>query len=133
MKTYPSRYSPGKDVSEMQYIIELVCERNAAQTGRQLPLFFWKVSPWDIFYKSQLRKCQSLLKTFSSEAIVKSLRDKRARKVYSLFAPWLVPIIKEYNDKINKPIDKIESPEIGGDNFLRPTNKKTLTDKLNEL
>ncbi len=134
MKKYPSRYSPGKDVSEMQYIIELVCERNASQTGRELPLYFWREPLWETFYKSQLRKCQSLLKEFSSEAILKSLRDQRAKKVYSLFAPFLPKIIAEYQAKLNQVPATVEELPVGGDNFLRPSNnKKTLKDKLNEL
>lgn len=131
MKKYPSKYSPGKTVSEMQYIIEIVCERNAAQTGRELPVKFWDLPEWAQFYKSQLRQCQKLLKTFSSEAILKGIRDRRAQKVYSLFAPWLPGIISEYQVKLNRPIVETEE-NVGGDNFTRPSNKKTLLDKLDE-
>lgn len=132
MKKYQSKYSPGKEVTELQYIIEIVCERNAAQTGRTLPLYFWRVSPWDVFYKSQLRKCNSLLKKYSSAAILKSLRDPRAKKVYSLFAPWLEKIIAEYHKKLSVEVKESIEPTIGGDKFTRP-KKKNIIDKLNEL
>jgi hypothetical protein len=129
---YQSRYSPGKEVSEMQFIIELICERNAAQTGRELPLYFWKDPLWAQFYKSQLRKCQSLLKEFSSQAILKSLRDSRAKKIYSLYAPWLPKIIAEHQAQLNK-VAVVEETTPGGDNFIRPKRNKTLKDKLDEL
>ncbi len=116
----------------MQYIIEIICERNAAIDGRELPLQFWNDDIWASFYKSQLRKCQSLLKQFSSEAILKSLRDQRAKKIYTLWAPWLPGIIAEYQAKLDQPIVVDEAP-MGGDNFQRPSNKKSLKDKLDEL
>lgn len=130
-KKYPSKYSPGKYVSEMQYIIEMVCERNAAQTQRELPIKFWELPQWASFYKSQLRKCQALLKKYSSEAILKTLNDYRCNKAYSLFYWGLEKVIIEYQTEIDRPKIKNEVVEIGGDSFKRP-EPKTLLDKLDE-
>lgn len=133
MKKYQSKYSPNKEVTEMQYIIEIICERNAAQTGRTLPLFFWRIKEWETFYKSQLRRCQSLLKKYSSGAILKSLRDPRAKKVYTLFAPWLENIIAEYQKKIDSiKVQNVDKNPSGGNNFIREC-PKNIIDKLNEL
>lgn len=131
-KKYPSRYSPKKQITEAQYIIELICEKNAAQTGRELPIKFWELPEWSAFYRSQLRKCHSLLKKYSSEAIIKGLMDARANKIYSLFAPWLEEIIQKYQHELNKPVIKKEIAEVGGENFKREDYKprKNLIDKL---
>lgn len=130
---YPSRYSPNKFVTPAQFIIEFVCERNAAQRNADLPIQFWKLPEWATFYKSQLRKCHSLLKVYSSEAIIKALKDQRAAKIYSLFAPWLIDIIKIYQAEIDKPIKKQDNVELIGSNFERKDFKKTnIIDILNE-
>lgn len=131
MKKFQSKYSPDKTVTELQYICEIICEKNAAQTGKSLPIQFWKLPQWAAFYKFQLRECSKLLKVFSSDAILKALRDKRADKIYSLRAPWLIKVIQEYQNKLDVVVEVVET-EVGGNNFIRPQNKKTLMDKLNE-
>lgn len=132
-KKYPSRYSPNKLVTPAQYIIELICERNAAQRQADLPIKFWELPEWASFYKSQLRKCHSLLKIFSSEAIIKALEDKRLKTVYSLFAPWITPIIVEYQKEIDRPVIKQDNAEISGTSFERKQQSKpNIIDLLNE-
>lgn len=97
---YQSPYSNGKFVTAAQYIIEIVCEKKAKQSGTDLPAQFWKLPEWAAYYKQQLRKCHALLKKYNEKAIIQALRDNRTYKIYSLFAPWLEPIIIEYHKKI---------------------------------
>ncbi len=130
-KKYQSKYSPGKEITPLQYICELICEKNAQQTKRELPVKFWEQPQWKQFYRSQTNLAKKLLDNYSDSAIIKALRDKRTSKIYSLGAPWLLPVIKEYQLKIEKEVKKpIVEDNIGGENFQRPNNKKTLLDKL---
>ena len=127
---YSSKYSPGKQVTELQYICEIICEKNAAYSGRELPLQFWKLPQWAQYYRSQTNLAKKLLDNYSAEAIIKALKDPRTKKVYSLAAPWIIPVIKEYEAKIKAEIKLPEQAPMGGDSFQRPSNKTSLLDKL---
>jgi hypothetical protein len=131
---YPSRYSPGGWVRSDQYIIELICEKKARHDNKDLPIQFWKEKEWAAFFRSQLRKCKSLLNSYSSEAIIKGLQDKRSWKIYSLYAPWLLDIIDEYQTEISRPKIKEELPEMSSGTFTRKkNNKKNILDILGEI
>jgi hypothetical protein len=132
MNKYQSKYSPNKEATSLQYICEIICEKNAKQTGRELPVQFWQLSQWEKFYKSQICLAKKLLDNYSDAAIIKALRDKRTDKIWSLGAPWLIPVIKEYQSKIDKQVIEIKEDNIGGDKFTRPDIKKNLLDKLDE-
>lgn len=105
---YPSLYSQDKFVTASQYIIELVCEKKAQLEKTDLPPQFWKLPAWQAFYKSQLRMCHKLLKEYDEKAVIKALRNKRAYKIKSLFAPWLVDIIKEEQYNISDTPTKVQ-------------------------
>jgi hypothetical protein len=96
-----SKYSPNKQITPAQYIIELICERKASLNNIDLPIKFWNLPEWANFFRSQLRLCHNLLKQYSASAIVKALRDRRCSNIYSLGAPWLKPVIEEY-EKIER-------------------------------
>jgi hypothetical protein len=131
---YPSRYSPDGWVRADQYIIELICEKKARTLNKDLPTKFWNNPEWEKFFKSQLRKCKSLLQKYSAEAIIKGLQDKKAWKIYSLHAPWLPKIIENYQVEIDKPKIVEELPEMSTGAFIRPNIKKKSTiDLLKEL
>jgi len=110
--SYPSRYSPGAFVTAAQYIIELVCERKAAQNCVDLPMKFWKQKEWAGFFRSQLRKCHKLLKSYDAQAIIEALQDKQCKNVYSLFAPWLEDIIalKQKALEAKKAVSEYQQP-----------------------
>ena len=132
---YPSRYSPQGWVRANQYIIELVCEKKAKTLKKELPIKFWSNPEWEKFFKSQLRKCKSLLQKYSSEAIIKALQDKRSWNIYSLFAPWLEDVIKEYQTTLDTPQVKQDLPEIVSSNEFktRPKRSKSLIDRLEDI
>jgi hypothetical protein len=129
MKKYPSRYSPDKFVREDQYIIELVCENKAKSLGKDLPVKFWLLPEWSGFFRSQLRRCKGLIENYSSEAVIRALKETRC---YSLHAKWLLPIINKHQLELNKtPIQK-DLPKMEGSSFKRKEfNKKE--NKLDKL
>lgn len=134
INSYPSRYSPGGWVRADQYIIELICEKKARTNKKDLPIQFWNEPEWAKFFKSQLRKCKSLLQKYSAEAIIKGLKDKRAWKIYSLHAPWLLEIVEEYQTQINRPLVKEDLPEMSTGKFgLTKTKKKNIIDLLEDI
>lgn len=99
---YPSIYSPQKNVTAAQYIIELICQKKARLSKTDLPIQFWKLPKWQKFFRSQLRKCHILLKQYDERAIINALKNKRAYGIYSLFAPWLIDIIDEEEEILNR-------------------------------
>jgi len=119
--SYPSRYSPNGWVRSDQYIIELICEKKAQIEKKDLPIKFWENPEWCKFFKSQLRRCQILLKKYSSDSIIKALQDKKSWNIYSLFAPWLEDIIIYYekNKKEIKITKDINKPEMSSGTFRK--------------
>lgn len=91
---YLSRYSEGY-VSAGQYITELICEKKATSLKRELPIRFWKLKEWASYFRSQIGSAHKLLKQFHEKAIIKALNNPKARSIYSLRAPHLLPIIQE--------------------------------------
>lgn len=93
-KKYPSKYSNGKNVSAAQYITEIICEKKAKLNKQDLHYRFWVNKQWEKFYKDQIASANKLLKKYSDTAIVRALNSLKAQKIYSLRAPFLVPIIE---------------------------------------
>lgn len=100
-KKYPSKYSNGKDVSAAQYITELICEKKAKITKKDLHHKFWLSKEWSAYYRNQIGSAHKLLKQYSDIAIVKGLNNPKAEKIYSLRAPHLLPIIEEEQKKLD--------------------------------
>lgn len=123
-KKYPSRYNPGKMISPLHYIVELICEKNAKYTKKEIPLKFWTLPIWGQFYRFQMARAKALLEHYSDTAIIQALNDKRMWNVYSLQAKWLLPIIQEYQEKLNLIVPKIEGPEMTAGTFKRKSFKK---------
>lgn len=132
-----SRYSNGKEVSPAQYIAELICEHKADKEKKDLHYRFWLNKEWASYYRNQIGSANQLVKKYNPVAIVKALQDTRAKKIYSLRAPHLLPIIDEYQtqqDLINQHTNT--SPNIDRtDNKTFRTIKKqnNILSKLEEL
>lgn len=134
---YPSRYSPNKNVTAAQYILELICEKKAKTQQKDLPIKFWNLPEWKKYFKTQLRKCHSLLKKYDERAIISALKDRRAKKIFSLHAPWLDDIIKEHDNKIKleRTKEKIVRTSSKSASFRKNTfvAKKNIISKLRDL
>jgi hypothetical protein len=85
-------------VSAPQFIVELICERKAAQSGKELPIRFWKQKEWSAYFRNQIATANKLAKKYRAAAIIKALLDPKNSKTYSLRAPFLErSIIEEHN------------------------------------
>lgn len=93
-KRYPSKYSNGKAVSAAQYITEIICEKKAQLNKQDLHYRFWTNKEWEKFYRDQIATANKLLKKYSDTAVVRALNSSKAQKIYSLRAPFLIPIIE---------------------------------------
>ncbi len=147
--SFPSKFSPNKFVTAAQYITEIICERKALyDTGGKLPTQFWKLDKWAKYYRQQIPSANLLLKKFSASAIIRALSHWKAKKIYSLRAPSLIPLCEQYEIELNKERDKLvdkladlgcisEESRINlccDNNLPRPDfGKKTTLSKLKDL
>jgi hypothetical protein len=107
---YPSKYSPGGWVTGMQYIIETVCERKATAKKIDLPIKFWNRPEWEKFYKSQLRKCRSLIKTYGEKAVLAGVKSKEIWNLWSLFHPKLESVIIKEAQRLEAEKNIVPAP-----------------------
>jgi hypothetical protein len=132
---FPSRYSQGKEVSPAQHIAELICEHKAQKDNVDLHHRFWLRKEWASYYRNQIGSANKLVEKYSARAVVKALHDPRAQRIYSLRAPHLIPIIDEYQKKIDaenttqtSEIDRTDTKT-----FRKKEIKPDLLSKLKEL
>lgn len=133
---YPSRYSNGKFVSAAQYITELICENKAKKDKLDLHFKFWLNPEWSKFYRNQITSANKLLQIYHPKAIIKALGDAKAKNIYSLRAPHLIPIIQKYQDQIQdqtvvqpNDIDRSDKITFRKDKII----KNNIISKLKEL
>jgi len=125
---YPSRYSPGKFITEAQYILELVCEKKAKVDKKELPIHFWDLPEWQAFFKMQLRRVHTLLKKYDMKAILAAIN--KCWKLYSILPAWFEQKVKEEQSVLEKMpiIDSFEpinrNIEKTGADRVVPTNIK---------
>ena len=137
--TFPSKYSNGKFLSAAQFITEMICENKAFKDKKDLHYRFWTNREWSNFYRSQIATAHKLLKDFDAKAIIKALKHDRARKIYSLRAPHLRPIIEEQQyilgQQVHKDVDYSETRKIQNNEFRKDkdTNSKSIISKLREI
>lgn len=134
---YPSKYSNGKSVSAAQFITEIICENKALKDKKDLHYRFWTNKEWAAFYRSQIASAHKLLKQYSPKAIIKALKNSKARKIYSLRAPHLIPIIEQEQVLVEQneglTADYSESREINTKQFRKNKVQKGIISKLREI
>lgn len=134
-KKYISRYSNGKEVSAAQYITELICEKKAKQNREDLHFRFWLSKKWSAFYRNQISSANKLVQKYNPNAIVKALNDDKAAKIYSLRAPFLLPIIEHYEKLLASQNIEI-TKEYNRDTditFGKQTKKTNIISKLKDI
>lgn len=109
MNKYPSRYSPGKDVTPAQFITELICEKKAAQDDDELPLQYWKIKKWQRYFQNQVTAAHKLVKQYPPDQIIRALQRIDAKTIYSLRNPYLIRLIKQEK---REPPAKLHKPEL---------------------
>jgi len=135
MDKYYSKYSNGKTVSAAQYITELVCENKAKKDKLDLHYRFWTTAVWEKYYKDQIASSYRLIKKYSAKAIVAALRSHEGQKIYSLRAPFLLPIIESKEKSIaneNKELT-IDLDRTDKTTFRKTLPKNNIISKLKEL
>jgi len=134
--TFKSIYSDSF-VTPAQYLTEALCFLVARQAGRDLADKFWEEKEWAKFFRRQVALANELLKDYDIKAILSALKDRRVKnKIRSLGAKFmLVPIIKEYQKKINYQDTKIEvTPKADTTKRPRkPVGKRSILSKLEDL
>jgi len=135
IEKYPSKYSNGKQVSPAQYITEIICERKANTEKVDLHYRFWVQKKWSAFYRNQIGSAHKLLKIYPAKAIIRALQSDKGKKIYSLRAPHLPPIIEQQvailateNTIISKPIERKEEVV-----FQKTTPVQNIISKLKDL
>jgi len=98
---YYSKYSQGY-CTLAQYIVELVCENKARKEKKDLPIKFWNRPEWSNYFRGQIRAANSLVKKYSSKAILATL--EKNHYVYSLRGKWLEPKIKQEENNLIKDV-----------------------------
>lgn len=139
MAKYPSKYSPGKEISAAQYIAEIICEKQAKNKKQELGIKFWQDEAWAKIYKFQLWKAQGLVKLYNEIAIIKALASKEAKYIYSLGSPKLDDLIQREVRIIKakeQSVKKVEIKELGDTKaqprttFVKPKNEFSKLDNI---
>ncbi len=132
---YISKYSNDKPVSPAQYITELICERKAIKDKADLHYRFWVSKEWEKFFKSQIGSAHKLLKTYSDKAIINALLTAKGKRIYSLRAPHLPPMIEQEQKKLDaQNTDFTKTVERKSKvTYSKPKNKKGIISKLEDL
>lgn len=134
-KQYPSKYSNGKSVSAAQYITEIICEKKAKLNKQDLYYRFWTNKEWEKFYRDQIASANKLLKKFSDTSIIRALNSSKTQKIYSLRAPFLIPII-EAEEKIFQSENKELSLDLNRPDkvvFGESKKQRNIISKLKDL
>lgn len=142
---FASRFGGGF-ISASQYLAENMCDRQARSKGVTLKHHFWKTDEiWKRAFLLQVRHAAGLLRVYSVEAIVNALKKPGGKRVYSLGARWLDPLVKEEQQKLDlqkaavereREKEKEVAPEVViGKTGPRPVfkSKETALDKLRAL
>lgn len=134
---YPSKYSNGKLVSAAQFITEIICENKAIKDKSDLHYRFWTNKNWAAFYRNQIATANKLLKQYDAKAIIKALKSNKARRIYSLRAPHLLPIIETEQEILlnteDKSVDYTEERDLKNTQFRKNVNKQGIISKLREM
>lgn len=132
-KKYISRYSNGKLVSPAQYITEIICEQKAKINNEDLHYRFWLTKKWELFYKNQIASANKLLKKYSPKAIINALLSDGGRKIFSLRAPHLIPIIENEEKLLDSQNNELSKLIERKDNILFNRNQQAKNNILSKL
>lgn len=138
-RPFQSRFGGGY-VTPSVFIAEAMCERMANKDKTTLPLRFWETERWKRQFLLQVRAASSLLKLYSYEAVIRALRTPEGKRIYSLGANWLGPLIqtehlkleREKKTRSQQPVEPAPTQVVEKPRPPRPTGP-SLLDKLREL
>lgn len=131
-----SKYSNNKSVTPAQFITEIICEHKAIKDKEDLHYKFWTNKKWASFYRDQIATANKLVKKYDPMAIVKALKDPKAKNIYSLRAPFLKDIIVEHQNIIetsNKILTQKLNRTENTKHKRQPQSKPNILSKLKEI
>lgn len=134
----------GKECTFQQYIVEMMCIRNAQSKNQKLEPGFWNKDSWRKFYKLQIIKANALLRAFSQQAILAALNSKKGEKIWSLYwkdLPELIIIEEERIVSLKSKFDSTKENIVTKDDIehmsnlekTKPIPKKTNIQRLRDL
>lgn len=132
---FESKYSNNKQISASQYLTELICENKAKIDKKDIHYKFWVSKEWAAFYKNQIATANKLLKKYDPMDIARALKTTNGRRIYSLRAPHLIPMIELERNKTNALKDKPVKEFNRSDNVKIKNNKSNnnILDKLKDI
>lgn len=136
---YPSRYSPERQVTPVQYVAEYMCEHIATLEKKDLPTQFWKDKAWGNLYRREVVFCNQLVKRgYHPRAIFFALKDKRCFPVKMLCAFWKMDHYKKILDEHQRKVIALETSKIevtkGADTTQKPNRPvSSRRSKMNKL
>ncbi len=98
---YQSRYGGGWQAPS-QFLAESMVARQARMKKTSLPLKFWRLERWNREYQAQARHASSLLRLYDCEAIMRALRTPEGKKIYSLGAKFLDPLVRVEQERLDR-------------------------------
>jgi len=135
MTQYISKYSNGKKVGAAQYITEIVCENKARMEDKDLHYRFWVEPYWEKYYKNQIASAHKLVKKYDANCIAKALTKGAGRRIFSLRAKHLIPLIEIEEKKLSLAKSQKTIADIKTENIVvkKHKNKKNILDTLEDL
>jgi hypothetical protein len=134
---YLSRYGNSDTyVTAAQLAAEIMCERKAANRKEELPNKFWNHPAWKSDFVGEKVAADRLLRTFSEEVLIRTLRDKRVSRISTLTNKGTLPkVLKEVERLVDKEIDsQIEFDFITQHQLPRPqVSRKSIVSLLREV
>jgi len=100
--------STGEPCKAPHLIAEIMISREAKKKNIPLPHKFWNTDEWKKKYKLQIMAAHTLLKVYSAQAILNTLKRKDCQWQYSLRANGIPEAIDEEQKKLDKEVKLIE-------------------------
>jgi len=95
-RKYKSKYGADGDITDAQYLTEIIIERIAKKDKKSLGWKFWNDPVWAKVFRLQITHANKLLKEFTCLEIANALRHKKGLWITSLGAKkQIAQIIEE--------------------------------------
>lgn len=129
-RKYPSKYRPGTYINNIDYIVELICEKIAIRSQIKL---VWENNYWQKIIKNQQQQAKKLLKFYEAQIIIAVVKSEEGKNIYSLGEASLLKLLEKQQKKIDfqhsqptiEAVEIVEAPR-------QPTRKNNMFNKLRD-
>lgn len=138
---FTSLFGSDKEITEAQFLAELICKKCAEKRKTVLPNKFWTNPNYGWWKKKNYQEnlaANRLLKAYSVRSIISAINDKDAYWIQSLFNKDLIPIIEKYElitqseNEVKKEEPVVEKPTYELTQMIKPFGKKSKFSKLKD-